>query len=463
MDIIAKDKYDVVAITETHLSHEIVDSLVEIEGFTVFRKDRNRKGGGVVIYCRSELNTKLADYSKDSIGTFEFTFPLPALGALDCWNQCIFISTSHLPYVGVVGKLPFPSLRWVRWIVGINVFLYQHPIFPMLELLEFYLSPPSVGCVGLLESMYFYINIPSSLCWSCWKITFPLPALGALDCWNQCIFISTSHLPYVGVVGKLPFPSLRWVRWIVGINVFLYQHPIFPMLELLENYLSPPCVGCVGLLESMYFYINIPSSLCWSCWKITFPLPALGALDCWNQCIFISTSHLPYVGVVGKLPFPSLRWVRWIVGINAFLYQHPIFPMLELLEVYLPLPALGALDCWNQCIFISTSHLPCVVVVGKLSSPPCVGCVGLLESMHSFISTSRLFYVGVVGNLPFPSLRWVRWIVGIKWGGDFQQVADQAQHPTSNVPTPTVGLDVDISKTAILHLTGMGALQILRI
>ena len=72
MDIIAKDKCDVVAITETHLSHEIGDSLVEIEGFTMFRKDRNRKGGGVVIYCRFELNTKLADYSKDNIGTFEF-------------------------------------------------------------------------------------------------------------------------------------------------------------------------------------------------------------------------------------------------------------------------------------------------------------------------------------------------------------------------------------------------------
>ena len=38
----------------------------------MFRKDRNRKGGGVVIYCRSELNTKLADYSKDNIGTLEF-------------------------------------------------------------------------------------------------------------------------------------------------------------------------------------------------------------------------------------------------------------------------------------------------------------------------------------------------------------------------------------------------------
>ena len=69
-----------------------------------------------------------------------------------------------------------------------------------------------------------------------------------------------------------------------------------------------------------------------------------------------------------EIIFPSLRWVRWIVGINAFLYQHPAFLMLEALE------------------FVNPFRLPVML------------------------------------------------------GGDFQ-----AQQPTSNVPTPTVGLDVDIS------------------
>ena len=51
--------YDVVALTETHLSRNIDDNEINIENYTLFRIDRNRHGGGIAIYCRSELQPML--------------------------------------------------------------------------------------------------------------------------------------------------------------------------------------------------------------------------------------------------------------------------------------------------------------------------------------------------------------------------------------------------------------------
>ena len=45
--------YDVIALTETHLSDDIDDDEINLDGYTLFRLDRNRKGGGTALYCRS--------------------------------------------------------------------------------------------------------------------------------------------------------------------------------------------------------------------------------------------------------------------------------------------------------------------------------------------------------------------------------------------------------------------------
>ena len=51
--------YDVIALTETHLSDDIDDDEINLDGYTLFRLDRNRHGGGTALYCRSELEPKL--------------------------------------------------------------------------------------------------------------------------------------------------------------------------------------------------------------------------------------------------------------------------------------------------------------------------------------------------------------------------------------------------------------------
>src|SRR6478609_8964203 len=53
--ITKEHKFDVVGLTETHLDNTIDSDEINIDGFTVFRKDRNSSGGGVLLYIRNEL------------------------------------------------------------------------------------------------------------------------------------------------------------------------------------------------------------------------------------------------------------------------------------------------------------------------------------------------------------------------------------------------------------------------
>ena len=45
----------VIEITETKLDNTIYDSKVTIDGYNIVRNDRNRKGGGVACYIRSNI------------------------------------------------------------------------------------------------------------------------------------------------------------------------------------------------------------------------------------------------------------------------------------------------------------------------------------------------------------------------------------------------------------------------
>ena len=49
---------DIVCITETWLSDEIPDNAVAMHGFTLFRKDREKRGGGVAIFVKSNIQCK---------------------------------------------------------------------------------------------------------------------------------------------------------------------------------------------------------------------------------------------------------------------------------------------------------------------------------------------------------------------------------------------------------------------
>ena len=60
--------YDVIAMTETHLSSQIPDHDISIPNYQLFRKDRNRHGGGVCIYVKDHIPaTRLPHLAQDNI------------------------------------------------------------------------------------------------------------------------------------------------------------------------------------------------------------------------------------------------------------------------------------------------------------------------------------------------------------------------------------------------------------
>ena len=57
--IIRDNSINIFAISETHLDDSFDDSCISINGFNVFRKDRNKFGGGVAIYIQNSLPGKM--------------------------------------------------------------------------------------------------------------------------------------------------------------------------------------------------------------------------------------------------------------------------------------------------------------------------------------------------------------------------------------------------------------------
>ena len=66
--IIRGNDINIFAISETHLDDSIPDSAVNIDGFSLVRKDRTISGGGVGIFCRSDAHVKVrTDLMRDNI------------------------------------------------------------------------------------------------------------------------------------------------------------------------------------------------------------------------------------------------------------------------------------------------------------------------------------------------------------------------------------------------------------
>jgi len=47
------------AISETHLDDTFNDAAVDIDGYRIFRKDRNAYGGGVAVYIQKQIPAKV--------------------------------------------------------------------------------------------------------------------------------------------------------------------------------------------------------------------------------------------------------------------------------------------------------------------------------------------------------------------------------------------------------------------
>jgi exonuclease III len=51
----------IICLTETKLNHAIDDVQIAIPGYSLFRRDRDRRGGGVAIYAQNDLSASAID------------------------------------------------------------------------------------------------------------------------------------------------------------------------------------------------------------------------------------------------------------------------------------------------------------------------------------------------------------------------------------------------------------------
>ena len=54
---LAKKPVDILCLNETRLSDKISSDEIAIDGYTMYRHDRNRKGGGVAMYVSKDLQS----------------------------------------------------------------------------------------------------------------------------------------------------------------------------------------------------------------------------------------------------------------------------------------------------------------------------------------------------------------------------------------------------------------------
>ena len=53
--VCSDNSFDIILLTETHLDNSIDSVEINMDGYQIFRKDRNRHGGGVAVYVKDEL------------------------------------------------------------------------------------------------------------------------------------------------------------------------------------------------------------------------------------------------------------------------------------------------------------------------------------------------------------------------------------------------------------------------
>ena len=75
--IARQTKATVISITETWLDNIICDAEIDIEGYTILRKDRNRNGGGVCMYISSKYAYTKVDHQSDDMEAIWADIHLP--------------------------------------------------------------------------------------------------------------------------------------------------------------------------------------------------------------------------------------------------------------------------------------------------------------------------------------------------------------------------------------------------
>lgn len=111
--LLVEERLDVLAVTETFLGDEILDSELLGGDYTIFRRDRNRHGGGVMLYVKNSIS---AIRRRDLETNCEVLWVELSTGPRRCYWEP---STVHLaPCMSIS-----PSLR-CHWLPSRNLTLF---------------------------------------------------------------------------------------------------------------------------------------------------------------------------------------------------------------------------------------------------------------------------------------------------------------------------------------------------
>ena len=89
--------YDLVIVVESWLSAEVLDSEIHVPGYNPVRKDRNRHGGGIVIFVSDQVNCHLLQHPHPDL----------ELILLEC------TISSHLYTIGGFYRPPITGLHYM--------------------------------------------------------------------------------------------------------------------------------------------------------------------------------------------------------------------------------------------------------------------------------------------------------------------------------------------------------------
>lgn len=118
------NKIDILMISETHLDHFIDNSDVDMGGFSIYRTDRNRFGGGVAIYIRDHFPVKLRhDLMVDDVEVLWLQVQLPHLKPI-ILGCCYRPPSARIEYVNGLCNMLYKVTeenRELYWLGDLNI------------------------------------------------------------------------------------------------------------------------------------------------------------------------------------------------------------------------------------------------------------------------------------------------------------------------------------------------------
>ena len=91
--LLEENEFDILAVTETWLGPTITDEDVEIDGYKIYRRDRDGRGGGVCWYVRSVMRCELIEI----VGTIEQLWIKLRFGGVSVSCGVVYRPPSHCP------------------------------------------------------------------------------------------------------------------------------------------------------------------------------------------------------------------------------------------------------------------------------------------------------------------------------------------------------------------------------